>query len=292
MVFKPAADESRWEGLAVCAWIAITQILLLQWASQRPTDWVRFVLFFALIGSVPLLLFVLYRTWIAFSLEYWLDRNALTVRWADVRQTIPLSSLRQMLLDVPDAAPASRIDWPALYVRPAVPGGLAMLATRPLAQCLVLDAGDQRFALSPAAQSQFIEAVQERVRMGPVANVPMASARRVDPARLLSADRTGLILLALGLAGALLVFGALMVRFPSLPDVLTVRYTTEGIPEQVREKESLFLLPAIGMMAWVVNGVWGLVMAARKQKPGAYLLWGGTLLVQLSALLALLTLTG
>lgn len=296
MVFKPADSPERWEGVAVAVWIALVQILLIQWIGSRTTDWLRFALIFTLIISAPVLLYVLYRTWVAFSLEYWIDRNAVTVRWADVRQTIPLAVVRGIAIDDEDAhAPTWWMDWPARFVhhsRDHEPGHLALLATRPPAQCVILDAGEHLFALSPRDPDSFVLAVQDRVRMGPVANVVLAAQRTIDPVHLFNADRVGLILFGLGLLGSVLLFGALMVRFPSLPDVMTVRYTVEGIPDQIRSKETLFLLPLIGLVAWIVNGLWGWIMTIRHQRPAAYLLWGGTLVVQLCALLALTGLIG
>ena len=79
---------------------------------------------------------------------------------------------------------------------------------------------------------------------------------------------------------------------PSLPDVMTVRYTADGLPEQIREKTTLFLLPVIGLLAWLINGVWGLIMSARNQQSGAYLLWGGAIIVQICSFLALVSLIG
>lgn len=297
MVFKPADSPARWEGVAVVAWIALVQLLLVEWIRGRPTDWLRFVLIFLLLISVPALLYVLYRTWVAFSLEYWIDRNAITVRWADVRQTIPLAGVRQIVVNSEEVTDARTwwMDWPARYVhhgRPHETGHLALLASRPPEQCVILDAGEHAFALSPQAPDDFIEAVQERVLMGPVANVQLAAQRALDPVRILNTDRLGLILIAAGLLGSVLLFGALMVRFPGLPGVMAVRYSAEGIPELVRSKETLFLLPLIGLVAWIVNGLWGLIMAMRRQRPGAYLLWGGTLVVQLCAFLALVGLIG
>lgn len=64
---KAADLPARWEGLAVCVWIAIVQLLLVQWIRQRTTDWLTFVLVSALLISIPVLLHVIYRTWIAFS---------------------------------------------------------------------------------------------------------------------------------------------------------------------------------------------------------------------------------
>ena len=326
MVFRPADLPARWEGAAVCAWIVIIQILVAQWIRQRTTDWLTFALVSILLLSIPVLLHVAYRTWIAFSLEYWVDRNAVTVRWADVRQTIPLANVQEMTLpwdEAPDqpeallAEPASVardtgasatalrgarsversmrfwINWPAHFVRPRVNElGVSLLASRPLSECLLLETAATHYALAPAYPEEFAEAVYERARMGPVANVAMGLERRFDPTRLFSGDRLGLTLVMVGLLGAILLFGGLMIRFPGLPDVMAVRYTAEGTPELVREKQGLFLLPAIGLMAWVINGLWGALLAMRGQKAGAYLLWGGTLVVQVCAFFAIAGLIG
>jgi hypothetical protein len=55
----------------------------------------------------------------------------------------------------------------------------------------------------------------------------------------------------------------------------------------VRNKSALFLLPGIGLLAWLANGLWGMWMAHRKQLIGAYMLWGGAIIVQICSLLAL-----
>jgi hypothetical protein len=41
------------------------------------------------------------------------------------------------------------------------------------------------------------------------------------------------------------------------------------------------------LLAWLINGLWGIWMAAHQQPTGAYLLWGGALIVQACSLLAL-----
>jgi hypothetical protein len=323
MIFKPADLPARWEGLAVCAWIAIVQLLLVQWIRQRTTDWLTFVLVTMLLISIPILLHVIYRTWVAFSLEYWVDRNAITVRWADVRQTIPLADVQALELPAEQTMPewedgrapslatgpsgvsdggsvalavrSARfwLNWPAHFVRPRLnDSGVALLATRPARDCVLLETASGGFALAPASLNDFADAVEERARMGPVANVAQVMERRFDPARLFSADRLGLTLVLLGLLGAILLFGALMIRFPGLPDFMAVRYNADGAPELVREKQGLFLLPAIGLMAWAVNGLWGALLAMRGQKAGSYLLWGGTLVVQVCAFFAIVGLIG
>lgn len=311
MLFKPADSHLRWEGLVLCLWIGVVDLLLLQWILQRETDWLLFGLISLLVLSLVLLAHLAYRTWTAFTLEYWVDRNALTVKWADVRQTIPLAAIRRIVLGDTSTGAGSMAGWrlwPAPWVHAPDLGAVrtvevrtgegdasprpVALASRPPAGWLVLETETRAFALSPQAAEPFIDALQERVRMGPATSTPYVYERRYDPVRLFTADRVGILLLTLGLLGGLLLFGALMVRYPALPDALAVRYTAAGAPEQVREKGTLFLLPAIGLMAWLVNGIWGLIMAARGRSEGAYLLWGGTLLVQVCAFLAMVGLIG
>lgn len=299
MIFKAAPNPARWEGLLCCGWLIVSQFLLLQWILNRSTDWLRFLLVALLVASVPLLLHLLYRTWVAFSLEYWLDRNSLTLRFADVRETLPFGALRQMVLGAGnEVAPAGAWrNWPSQYVRvkPPASGGVTTLASLPPERWMLLEGEAATWALTPADEQAFATALQQRVRAGAMAGTTTSAIRyerRFDPANLLNIDRVGAILIALGLLGALIVGVVYALRFPSLPDVLTVRFTGEGLPEVVREKQSLIVLPLLGFLAWAVNGVGGMLMLGRRQISAAYLLWGGTLIVQLCALVSLIGLVG
>lgn len=298
MIFKAAPNPARWEGAICCGWLVVGQLLLLQWIANRSTDWLRIVLIALLLATIPLLLHLLYRTWIAFTLEYWLDRNSLTVRCADVRETLPFGALHQMVLGGGQAGATSAWrNWPSQFVRvkPPAEGGVTALASLPPERWLLLEGDGGAWALTPADEQAFATALQQRVRAGAMAGTTAGAIRyerRFDPANLLNVDRLGAILIALGLLGALIVGVVYMVRFPSLPDVLTVRFTGEGLPEVVREKQSLVVLPLLALLAWGVNGLGGMLMAGRRQISAAYLLWGGTLVVQLCALVSLIGLVG
>jgi hypothetical protein len=291
MVFKPPPCRTRWEGLVVSFWVLLIDSLLFTWVLQRPTDWLRFFMILLIMLSTPILLHLLYRTWGSFTLEYWVDRNAVTIRWANVRQIVPLSTIQQLIQGgVQDSDQLRWMHWPAPYVRPAYSPELrevTLFATQPLTDCLLLDTGSAVFAISPARQSEFIAILQERFRMGAVQALQPSQVRTAIGERILGADRVGPLLLGLGLLGVLTLFGVLMVRFPELPNPLPTRYTPDGLPEIVRDKQVLFRLPIIGLFAWLVNGTWGIWMNLRRQQVGAYLLWGGTVIVQIFLLFAL-----
>jgi hypothetical protein len=294
MSFRPWECRTRWEGIIVAFWIVLIDLLLIIWMDRRPVDWLKFMLILVTVGTLPLLGYVLFRTWAAFSLEYWIDRNAVTVHWANFRQVIPLQNVQRIIQGgLPSLAPTPWTQWPAPYIGSARALGLAnvqMLATQPLEECLLLDTGETVFALSPRYADDFLEALQARYRLGPVATPAMERMRSTAWQRLFGQDQLGPILLACGLAGTLLLFGILMVRFPNLPDAMAFHYNSQGLPDVVREKTALFLLPAMGLMAWLINGVWGLWMAFRQQRTGAYMLWGGAIIVQICSYMALTSL--
>jgi hypothetical protein len=292
MVFKPPPCPTRWEGLAASFWIVLIDLLLIVWAVRRPADMLKFLLVVVVVASLPLLAHLLLRTWAAFTLEYWVDRNAITVRWAHMRQIIPLTAVAQIATDqdLPLSKPGL-LHWPAPNLRPTGNDhNIQVFATVPAAACVLFDTDEGTYALSPADPQAMIAAVQERYAMGPSQSVAAARVRAGRLMNLLPADHLGLWLLAGGLLGVLILFGVLMISFPNLPDVLTVRYNSAGLPEEIGEKGALYRLPIIGLLAWGINGLAGLVLMARRQATAAYMLWSGAVVVQIFSLLALISL--
>lgn len=295
MVFKAVSSRQKWEGLLVCIWIVLIDILLLIWMMQRPVDAIKFGLAVLIFLSLPLLAHLVYRTWSIFTLEYWVDRNALTITWAGIRQIVPLHTIKRIIDGQVQDLSRPRIGhWPASQMRVGRTMGLLnlrLLATQPLSECLLIDTGDAIFAISPQWKEDFLHIVQERFELGPSMHVrPAKHYVGVVPRLWVTVskqDAIGKLLVVAGVIGVFVLFGLLMIRFPNLPSDLVMRYNADGSPEVIRNKSTLFLLPMIGLMAWLVNGLWGGWMAARKQPIGAYLLWGGTVVVQIFALLAL-----
>ncbi len=297
MVFRPAPDRSRWEGLAVASWVLIIDLALAFWLLRRPVDGISFLLLFAVLLSLPFLFHLLYRIWGAFSLEYWVDRNAVRIRWAAESVVVPLPAIRQILRDGAPPVPRSARYWPAAFVRPLsrpMPSNSrerwALYASRPPGESLWLETDDALFAISPAQPDDFLAALQEHHQLGPSHSLALGSERTGLHAIGFLDDRLGRRLLLAGLLGALALFGVLFFAYPGLPDLLIFHYDAAGLPDSIRPKGALFLLPAIGLVAFLANSLAGLWLVYRRQLTGAYLLWGSTLAVQLLSLLALFSL--
>ena len=217
------------------------------------------------------------------------------VRWAGTRQVIPLHSIRRIVEGVGEmSARPSMLDWPAPFVR-IVEGGegqkLVRLASVPLDQCLLIETDGGIFAISPDDPVGFLEELQALNRLGQSRRLTMQREQPTNYYALATETAAGRWLLLAGLIGCLALFGYLMIRFPDLPDALVFHYNRQGVPDSIRPKNALFLLPVIGLLTYLTNTLAGLWLKVQGQHSGAYLFWTGSLLVQALSLLALLSLT-
>lgn len=294
MIFAAKPALARWEGVASAVWIVLIDLLMVVWALRRPIDLLQFLLFLVMMGSVPVLIHLIYRTWAAFTLEYWVDRNAITLRWAHLHQVIPTQSVRAISHGAELSMGAAQLRrWPMPFLDIAATPttqSINLCATRPPAECIVLQTDAGVYVLSPADAEGFVEALQARYRLGATQTVMPQRVQRAWLASILSEDRQGAWLLLIGLAGVLVLFAVLTISFPDLPDILAVRYNSQGVPEEIREKTALFRLLVIGLLAWGVNAGAGLWLARQRQRIGAHMLWGGAIVVQGFLLLALVSL--
>jgi hypothetical protein len=293
MRFKPHLCRSRWEGIFVTSWIVLIDIMLLTWLVQRPVDGISFLLLLGILVSLPLLFHLGYRTWGAFNLEYWLDRDALHIRWAATHQVIPLNAIQCIVQGGESTGWLYPLSWPAPFVRSEnhKTYRLERFATRSLPDCLLLETQEATFAISPMHAESFLDAIRDYNQLGPIQALKVERRHSLANAGWLL-DSTGAWLIGAGAVGALFLFGLLMIQYPTLPEMLVFHYNAEGVPDSIRSKNALFLLPTIGFLSFIFNGLGGVWMAFRQQRVGAYLLWGGTLTVQLLVLFALFSLIG
>lgn len=291
MTFKPFPCRSRWEAMLVASWVILIDILLVTWLFRRPVDWVSFILLLGILISLPLFVHLVYRIWGTFNLEYWFDRNALHIHWAASHLVIPLASIQRVIDGEAAARSFNPLYWPSPYVRPWQKANrrIEQYATRSLAESILIETSGATYAISPQRHDFFLEALQAYHQLGPIQQMKLQEHHPVRQS-LARIDHTGIWLLVVAFLGTLFLFGILMGYYPALPERLTFHYNSEGVPDSIREKSALFILPTISALTFLVNSVAGYWMAYRKQWVGAYLLWGGTIAVQLLVLLALFSL--
>lgn len=285
MNFKPLSSADRWHGLLLIAGLALVIVAALRLLLGRPVDGLSFVLGLVALGGVALLAYIGYRTIGAFSLRYWVDRNAVTLVWGSTRQIVPLGQIRRIVVGSPatTVTPSRLWHWPCPYRRRLISTELGVVnayATRPLNEQVILVTAEESYGLSPRDPDKFIAALQERFALGPAREMALELQRPPAWTWPLWRDRAAIFLVSAGLLGVLMMFGVLSFRFPTISADIPLHFDVNGMPDRIASKDGLFALPVIGLVTWVFNAVTGIWLYRRVQRGAAYLLWGGALAVQ------------
>ncbi len=295
MTFKPIPSPDRWHALLVVLGLALLDVIVGRAIMTRPIDGLSFLLAFWILISLGAAVYLAYRGLCAFTLEYWVTRDGVTVVWGASRQIVPMARIRRIQRGARPDGPNRLWPWHWPYTErrrllAAKVGVVNSYATRPLSEQIILVTDHESYGLSPADPEQFLAALQARYALGPAR--PLALELRRPPLWTwgLWRDRSAQVLILAGLMLVLAMFGALTFRFPELPPDVPLHFDVRGIPDRIAAKSGLFALPIIGLIAWLANLVIGIVLYRRAQPGAAYLLWGSVVVVSAVAGLALLSL--
>ena len=110
------------------------------------------------------------------------------------------------------------------------------------------------YALSPADEDGFLTAIQVRHKLRPVSDVEAVAVRSSLWNRTVGADPMGTLLFGGGLVGVLILFGDVDAWLPGFAGRSGVSLQcTRPTGRRARESRRLFLLPFIGLLAWLVR---------------------------------------
>lgn len=275
----------NWVGGGIIAWLLLLDALMVWVATQLPVSGLTFVLGLLALATLPVVALVVYWLIGLNRAAYWLDRNALTIRWGVVQQIIPLSSIRQVLHGSEIAGKVRRFRggrWPGYWVGHAQVdevGTTLFYASGGLDLQLVVVTPALAYAISPTDITGFVEAFEQRQKMGPTQEVAQASIRPEVLDWSLWSDRLAIGLLSAAVVACLLLFGYACLRFPDLAPRVALHFNAAGVPDRFGPRAQVFFLPMIGLLSLGANLVFGLPMYLR-DRVGTYLLWGGALVVQ------------
>jgi len=286
--FKPLRSREGWYGLLVCLALLAASGLLITIVARRPISGLSFVLVMLVLLSLPIMLFVAYRSWGCFSLEYRVDRDGVTMIWGPLRQAVPMAQIERIVRGA-SCGGIRRWPWPAPYaasrtIREEKP--LFCYASRPPAEQLLLMTSAADYGISPADADGFLAALQERHLLGPARTLPTQPRFSALWQWRFWKDHVAQGLLLAGLLLCLAVFGFLAFRFPALPEQVALHFNVLDQPDRLGPRLGLFIVPLIGLLSYAVNAVWGGAVY-RRQRLAALIMWGGAVSVQVIAALAL-----
>lgn len=278
MVFKPRRSIGVLVGIAIILSLLALDALLLSYLRQNQVNLFFFIFALFVTLSLPLLALLSYLVCALLSLRYHLHRDALTIVWGATQQIIPMSNIRQVVRgqDLEKEVKVRGVSWPGYSVGYSQIEGIGhtlIYATEPVARQLLVVTLSGAYGVSPADPDGFLDAFEIRQHIGPMR---LLSYEHRQPHFLrwpIWRDRLANLFLALGLGANLILFGYVCWHYPAL-----------GRTEILR-------LPVIGLTTFIVNSSLGILIHSR-QRVGAYLLWGGAVVVQLLSWLAVVNVIG
>lgn len=293
MVFKP----DRWAGIIssliiLLVIISIQTLVLANVLRQNlgPGQYLTAVLF--LLTLPPL---VLWAHWFhqLRTLSYFLSRDALTIRCGWFERIIPLRMVQRCVegSEVASDAHLHGINWPGfirghMHLRDL--GRVRVYSTAPLEQQLILvcarededafvDAElDLSVAISPSNKALFIKTLRARQEMGPLHIVEPRIVWHGIGAWPIWRDRPFWLLMLTAVLFGIALYGLLALRYRALPTRLPLHYGANNLADRIGLKQSLLIVPIIGTLVTLINGLLALAIHQR-ERLAALLLSGGSL---------------
>jgi hypothetical protein len=272
-------------GLLFIVGLVVLDIFCLIGMTTRPIGPLTFVLAIIILGSIPLLALIGYQLYGLARSGYDVDRNAVTIQWGPIKQIVPVESIQRIMLGT---EVEGRVEYFRGWRWPGLMQGQGYLseaeltvfyAATSLPQQLILVTPSISYAISPTDTAGFIESIKARYELGPTQAVEQTTEHPAFFDWPLWNDRVAHYLLITGATMCLLLFGLVSLRFPNLPASLPLHYNALGLPDRNGPATQVFLLPFIGLLALGANTLLG-GLFYRREQVAAYLLWGGTIVVQ------------
>lgn len=296
MAFRPHFTRDRlYAVLVLLVLLALTIVLAFEVVASRPVGPRTVALLVLVLPVAGLTLLLAYRLWQLFSLDYWLDRDALRIHWAGDIITLPLGQITSV---GPGAASGGASPtwwhWPLVWMRPRQVQGEALLiegkeppavyATQPPKACLTLEVGRSSYLISPCDPAAFTAALRTRQEFGALRLLP----EQIETAPLhehwLRRDRLAQFLLVASFLTGLLLLSYFLWYYPTLPAQVPLHFDARGLVDRIGPRRALMLLPSIALLILFFNTVMGFVLYERRRL-ATYLLWGNALAVQIAGLL-------
>lgn len=297
MIFLPPKFKGLVFGLSGIGLILALDIFLALLVRGTPSAFLTFSGVCLMIATGPVLAWLGYRCYGLGRARYILSRNAFVVDWGIRRDVIPMELIGEVRAgtDFEGELRPEGINWPGCVIgrgNVASFGVVEFLATTEKSGLVLIQCPAAWLAISPEDPQTFLSTFAEAQALGPEEKIEPESVSLNVEQWALWHDRLALTLVAVGGTSALLLFGYLTLLLSKLPAQVTLHFNAQGLPDRSGSPTRLFILPLAAVLIWVVNtlgGAW--LHRSENERPGAYLLFGATLVAQILVWGAVISLT-
>jgi hypothetical protein len=283
-------------GVGLIIFIFLADAGLIWLAVTRPLGLGTFIIGLTVLLGSGMLGLIAYWVYSLAHSGYSLDRNTLTIRWGPAEQMIPTAQIERVFTGVELEGPTQFQGgaWPGHWVGyGTVPGaGQALFyATVPPQEQIYIATPGLVYGISPANHEKFLESLQTRLQMGPTQITEQSSKRPAILDWPIWQERLSLLLLSGGILMLLALVGWVCLQFPKLPLLIPLHFDAMGTPDRLGPRSHIFIIPLIGLLALLLNGVLG-SLAHGREKVASQLLWSGAILIQILVWVAAIGILG
>ncbi len=278
MEFKPARAVGTLVGGTLAAWcFAVAVALVVRGVTQ---DVALGIISLYVVASIFFFIGLLFTYWTysLSTLRYALDRNALTITWGDIRQTVPIAQIERLVpgRELPNPHIAG-VSWLGHHVgHGQVEGGIGdtlfYSTHRSPADLLYVVTPAQSYAISVEDEVAFAEALQSQRRLGSLIAAPQAPDRLYLAAQPFWDDRTAQALAIAAFATFFAMFAYVYQQYPGLADTIAISFPQLDGVTRVASKSELLKIPMTGIGLLLVNLVLGFIAHSWERMVGYVLL--------------------
>lgn len=292
MFWKPARALGLVVGLVILLTIVGVQIFLVQSVLGQPPGLSAYLTALLLLCSVPLLVLCIHWYYGLLTLRYYMDRNALVILSGAERHIVPMGEIRRIAhgRDFKAGENIHGIGWPGYLKGTATLGDLGRVmvhATEPLDRQLIVVTDRGCYGISPRDVERFLDEFESRRALGPLRRVEARVAYLPYATLPVWRDRALWGALLAAAVVNVILFGVVSGRYSALPERFPLPFGAQREALRIISRGDLYLLPGIGAIALLLNGVLAAAVHGR-ERLGAYVLAASAALLQLPLWLATL----
>lgn len=245
----------------------------------------------ALFLSVPILAAVAYFTSALSSAYYRVVDGAFVIEWGRVRRVVPLGEIHTLVMGQ-TMGPIKRfwgMRWPGSWVGYGQVRGEAdsavydtlFYAAAPLPQQLLVVTNSIAYAISPTDLENFRDCLVALRGANLAAKQAMPTPNLGVETAVFWQDRPAHLLWGTAVCLNALLFAGLCAIYGRLPATVPLHFNEAGLVDRLDSPAHLFILPAIGLLAWLLNGAIGWVFYQwHQERPFALVSWGTAVIIQ------------
>jgi hypothetical protein len=286
-------------GLGLITGLVLVDLGFLLLLVSQPVTVLTFLWGGVLLASVPAVAFIAFWVSSLAATRYHVEHGTLVIEWGRIRQVVRLDQIRSLILgeSVKEVRNFRGVRWPGYFVghgqvitddQSIADYDVHFFATRPLNQQLILTTESNAYGLSPADLNNFVDCLE-------ALRVPQQAGDRDAPeadvtflAWQIWKDRPAKVAMAAAIFLNAALFVYLGAVFGRLPASVPLHFNHQGVVDRITSPASLFVLPFLGLVAWMFDGALGwMFYQVKEERVLAFLLWGAAILVQVITWIAL-----